>query len=290
MNIKKWFKSNTSSLEGKTVAISGSTGGIGRELCKYMLKLGASLVLLDRNRAKSDLLKNELLSEFTDADIKQLTLDLENIEEVKKVCAELEKMKLYGLVLNAGAYSIPRYKCSTDYDNVFMINFVSPYYMARYLAPHMEKDGRIVAVSSIAHNYSVIDVNDIDFSTRKKASLVYGNAKRHLTYALMGHFETEKNVKLSVTHPGITFTGITNHYPKLIFKVIKHPMKVIFMKPEKACLSILLGLFGNTPKNTWIGPRFFNVWGRPKKKKLKTASEKEQKLICRIAEEIYKEL
>jgi FlaA1/EpsC-like NDP-sugar epimerase len=33
MNITKWIKNNTESLEGKMVAISGSTGGLGRELC-----------------------------------------------------------------------------------------------------------------------------------------------------------------------------------------------------------------------------------------------------------------
>ena len=42
------------------------------------------------------------------------------------------------------------------------------------------RGGRIVAVSSIAHNYSEIDERDVDFSTRRKASIVYGNAKRYL--------------------------------------------------------------------------------------------------------------
>ena len=35
---------------------------------------------------------------------------------------------------------------------------------------------------------------------------------------------------IAVTHPGITQTNITAHYPKLIFAVIKNPMKLIFMK------------------------------------------------------------
>ena len=33
MNIKKWLHINTESLKGKRVAVTGSTGGIGRELC-----------------------------------------------------------------------------------------------------------------------------------------------------------------------------------------------------------------------------------------------------------------
>ena len=287
----KRLKNKVTSLSGKTVAISGATGGIGNELCMYLLHLGAALILLDRNRKKSDSLKDALLARFPNAEISQITLDLEDIETVRVACAELETLPLDAIILNAGAYSIPRHKCSTGYDNVFQINFVSPYFMARRLIPHLEKrKGRVIAVCSIAHNYSKIDVNDIDFSNRKKASLVYGNAKRYLMYSLLGLFEGVENVSLAVAHPGITFTGITDHYPKLIFALIKHPMKVIFMRPKKACLGILLGLFEKTESNFWIGPRIFDIWGMPKKKRLKSASKDEQKIICENADRIFKKL
>ena len=36
MNTRKWLEKNTSSLAGRCVAITGSTGGLGRELCGYL--------------------------------------------------------------------------------------------------------------------------------------------------------------------------------------------------------------------------------------------------------------
>ena len=45
-------------------------------------------------------------------------------------------------------------------------------------------------------------------------------------------------------------------------------MKVIFMKPKKAALSIIQGIYDECEYLEWIGPRFFDVWGMPKKKKL----------------------
>ncbi|MBQ3547362.1 MAG: hypothetical protein IJA44_02680, partial [Clostridia bacterium] len=36
VNYKKWFLKNTESLSGKTVAVTGSTGGIGLWLCKLL--------------------------------------------------------------------------------------------------------------------------------------------------------------------------------------------------------------------------------------------------------------
>lgn len=286
MTTNGWIKRNTAGLDGRTVAISGATGGIGKELCSHLCSLGANLILLDRNRQKSQALGKSLTERFSHISVSYITVDMENIDSVRVATEKLLQTKVDFLILNAGAYAIPRKKCDTGYDNVFQINFVSPYYMARRLFPLIsQRGGRIVAVSSIAHNYSVTDMSDVDFSSRKKASLVYGNAKRFLTYSLSELYA--ESGALSITHPGITFTNITAHYPKLIFAIIKYPMKVIFMKPRKAALSILLGIFSPTAKSKWIGPRFFNVWGLPKKKILNTASATEIKEISDCAERIF---
>lgn len=286
MNYKKWLLKNTASLEGKTVAISGATGGLGRELCRYFCRLSASLILIDRNAERSAALRAQLLSENPDAQIKSYILDLEDVSAVRKVATELLCEDIDYLVLNAGAYKIPRRKCENGFDNVFNINFVSPYILARALLPKISaRGGRVVAVGSIAHNYSRIDVTDVDFSTRRASSKAYGNAKRYLMYSLWGLEEYSSSV--AIAHPGIAVTNITAHFPKPLYALIKYPMKLIFMKPRKACLSILLALFENTEQNEWIGPRVFDVWGLPKKKKLKTCSKEEAEQISKIAKEIY---
>lgn len=287
--MKKKKTDHFPSLKGKTVAISGSTGGLGRELCLYFAELGADLILLDRNPDKSSALANSVLSKYPNISITRIKVDLEKIDEVRAATQRLCELELDYLVLNAGAYSIPRHKCDTGYDNVFQINFVSPYYMARSLLPLLRRrSGKVVAVGSIAHNYSKSDPYDVDFSTRKRASRVYGNAKRYLMYSLYQLMQSEKDI--AITHPGITFTNITAHYPKLIFAIIKHPMKVIFMKPRTAALCILQGLFEYCGKNEWIGPRLFGIWGSPKRKTLRTCSADEAKHICNAADKIYKEL
>ena len=218
-----------------------------------------------------------------------ITVDLENIDAVIAASEQLKTLDIDFLILNAGAYKIPRHKCTTGYDNVFQINFISPYYLARELYPHIKsRGGRVVAVSSIAHNYSKVDINDIDFSTRKASSLVYGNAKRHLTFALYGLSGNDNT--LSVVHPGITLTNITAHYPKLIFALIKHPMKLIFMSPKKAALCVLKGVFDGCEQNEWIGPRVFNIWGLPKKQRLNTCKASECRQIEAVADDIYSNL
>ncbi len=289
MRTDVWIQKNMPSMVGKTVAISGATGGIGQELCRHLAGLGASLLLLDRNSERSLAWIEKLKMEFPTLNAQHLRLDLSDFETVRSVTEQLLVSPPDYLIFNAGAYHVPRYTTSMGHDNVFQINFVAPYYMACTLLPVMrERGGRIVAVGSIAHNYSHIDLEDIEFLTRKQSSKVYGNAKRFLMFSLFG-FDKDGNT-ITVAHPGITLTNITAHYPKLIYAIIKHPMKVIFMSPRRASLSILVAMVQDADKNEWFGPALFNIWGLPKKKLLKTCSADEAKRICEVAEKIVKDL
>ncbi len=273
------------SLYGKTVAVTGCTGGLGRELCYKLACLGANIIMLDRNQEKSEILSENIEKSFSQIKIIRLSIEQEDICSVKEATQRLIDLKPDIFIANAGAYCIPRHICNSGYDNIFQINFVSPYFMARTLAEKLPQI-KIVAVGSIAHTYSKIDDEDIDFRTYKGSAKAYGNSKRYLMLGLGEYFKNSPE-RLAVVHPGITFTNITAHYPKLIFAVIKHPMKIIFMKPKKAAECILAGVFDYTPKGFWIGPRFFGIWGRPRKQKLKAALSDDSIKAATIAENIY---
>ena len=279
---------NFESLKGKTVAASGCTGGLGRELCFYLASLGAKIVMLNRNQKKSEYLITEILGKYPETEILNIIADMEDINSVKSATEELILQKPDVFIANAGAYDIPRHICETGFDNVFQINFVSPYYIIKKLKEALPET-KIVAVGSIAHNYSKTNPDDIDFSCNKHASKVYGNAKRHLMFSLLELFKDTPE-KLAIVHPGISFTGITDHYPKIIFAIIKHPMKIIFMKPKKATLSTLWGIYNHTPYPTWCGPWLFNVWGLPKLQKLNTCTPKESERVFKTAEKIFEGL
>lgn len=291
MKTETWIKQNAASLSGKTVAISGSTGGLGSVLCARLAELGAGrLILLDRNARKAEALKNALMQRHPDLCVEIVLTDLSDMQSVRAAAQALEKLPVDVLICNAGAYAVPRFITSSGLDNVFQINFAAPYYLLRRLTPHLvQRGGRVVLVGSVAHRYSHTDPHDVDFRTRDRASLVYGNAKRYLMIAAP---ETAAKAGLScaVTHPGIAVTGITAHYPKWLYVLIKYPMKVIFMHPRRACLSILRGVYEDTQPGEWIGPRYFDVWGLPKKSRYDTYSAEEKARVCAEAERIYQML
>ena len=275
----RWFARHTHSLVGKRVAVCGATGGIGEELCRHLARLGAELWLCCRSEEKTRVLIDTLRADNPNLVAHFVSLDLEDAASVHAAADILAQIPPHVLIHNAGAYAIPRHNTAQGVDNVFQINCLSPYVLTeRLLEPMASVGGRVVVVGSIAHNYSRIDGADVDFATRKAASKVYGNAKRHLMLSLYEQFESVKDVTLSVVHPGITLTGITDHYPKWLYRIIKHPMKVIFMPPRRAALSVLRGVFEPTAYGEWIGPRLFNVWGLPRKQKLRTFTREEAEI------------
>ena len=83
---------------------------------------------------------------------------------------------------------------------------------------------------------------------------------------------------------------MTNHYPKAINWLVKIGIKILFPKKEKSCLSLINGIFDNTTSLEWIGPKTFNIWGNPKKQKIKNINSIEGKKIFEIAENIYENL
>lgn len=291
MNTEAWLKKHTHDLTGVTVAVTGPTGGLGTALCRHLAALNASLVLLDRDPARSASLRRQLQAQFPHVALRRILLDLSDMASVRAACEQLKSLPIDLLIHNAGAYSIPRHTCDTGLDNVFQINCAAPYYMTKELLPLLrQRRGRVIAVGSIAHTYAEADPDDIDFASRPQARLAYGNAKRRLMASLQELFRSETDATLTIVHPGITFTNITAHYPPLLFALIKHPMKLIFMKPSKASLCLLAGVFCAGSYGTWIGPRFFNVWGLPKQQPLHTVSAEESCRIAAEAEQIYRRL
>lgn len=293
MNIKKWIKQNTTSMEGKTVVITGAVGGLGSEVTPILAKLGAHLVLPCLTLEEGEQFKEKLLKKYKKAKIDILQLNLADVESVKACVKEIKKYKgIDALINNAGVLNIPLNKTATGMNAVFQINFLSQYYLIKELLPDLRKKPNSVCVAtcSLAHSYGKLDEADLDYSTRQNGEQVYGNSKRFLMYSLFELFKKEKKVKLSIVHPGITLTNMQDNYPKEMLAKIRENMKAKYPAPNQACLSIVAGVFSSTEYHEWIGPEIEDVFGFPAKRKLTSATVEESKRIFELAEKMYKDM
>lgn len=287
MNYKKWLKENTKDLKNKTIVLTGSTGGLGQEIANFLGMLNANIILADRDFEKSSKLKESLLKKYN-ISVKQIKLDLQNLDSVTNFITEVKKQNINAIIHNAGVYNLPT-NDEQNYYTINKVNYLMPYYITKSLLPELKKSSlaRVVVVGSIAYEYAKFNPCDPEYLMCKKPNKIYGNSKRCLIYSMFELFKNEKNVKLSIVQPGVTPTNITRHFPKFVRGIIKLPMKMVFNSPKKSSLCVIKGLFKDLNYNEWIGPKYFGVWGKPKKSSLKQISNEEILQIFQDAEENY---
>lgn len=293
MNYNHWFKKNTESLKGKRVVITGAAGGLGSQCCLHLARLGADIVIIDRNEQGLEALKAKILGNYPEISVDVVSADLSDLKSVNQCIKKLNDYeKIDILIHNAGVFRLSVGHENNDYNIIFKVNFIAPYYMTKQLLPLLEKSGmaKVIVVSSIAHTYARYDEKNIDYSNNKDDQKIYGNSKRFVMYSLMELLKDNKKVDLAIVHPGISYTNIMKNFPKFISKIIEAPMKLIFNSPKKSSLSIIKGIFGEHGYCEWFGPKIFNIWGMPKCKKLKSCSQEEITKIFNKAEEIYQNI
>ena len=287
MNYKKWLKENTKDLKNKTIVLTGSTGGLGQEIANFLGMLNANIILADRDFEKSSKLKESLLKKYN-ISVKQIKLDLQNLDSVTNFITEVKKQNIDAIIHNAGVYNLPT-NDEQNYYTINKVNYLMPYYITKSLLPELKKSSlaRVVVVGSIAYEYAKFNPCDPEYLMCKKPNKIYGNSKRCLIYSMFELFKNEKSVKLSIVQPGVTPTNITRHFPKFVRGIIKLPMKMVFNSPKKSSLCVIKGLFEDLNYNEWIGPKYFGVWGKPKKSSLKQITNEEILQIFQDAEENY---
>ena len=70
-------------LKGKNCLITGSTGGLGKEIAKEFAENGCNLFLTGRNDKKLNSLKNELQNDQIKIDFK--AADLSDVDDIQKL-------------------------------------------------------------------------------------------------------------------------------------------------------------------------------------------------------------
>ena len=272
-----YFLKRSISYEGKTVAITGATGSLGFYIAYFLLLKGAKLILVGRNYKKLEETKNKLLESFKNADIRCLICDASKIEDSIQLAKDLENVQIDYLFNNAGCYHLP-VKMIDKYDITYVTNFISPVYLTQCLC---EKLPNLVVIqtASLSYKFTKLNLNDIQFTKKDDKTKRYGSSKRLLILSSL-KLQKELNNKIYLTHPGVSTTSLFSSakggFNKAFNNIIVPIMKVIFMKPEKAALSIALAPSIEYKKETLIGPKgVFQVWGYPKEHKLKFESFKE---------------
>ena len=77
-------------LDGKTVIVTGSNTGIGKETAKDLAKRGAKVIMACRNLDRANKAAEEIKSSISDASIQVMKLDLASFSSVRQFAKEVK--------------------------------------------------------------------------------------------------------------------------------------------------------------------------------------------------------
>jgi retinol dehydrogenase 13 len=209
-NEKKQPMEYKGSLKGKTVVLSGATAGIGRKAAELFASRGASLILLNRSRKKSEELEQELKKLYK-CKVKTILVDFSSLAQTKACAEKLLKMNkpIDVLIHNSGVYYTKKTFTEDNIEMVFQVNHLSSFCLNYMLMEKLkqEKRARIIYVNSEGHRFALggVHMHDLRWKWHLYTGLKsYGAAKTAQLLSMINfneHFQGS-GVTINAMHPG----------------------------------------------------------------------------------------
>lgn len=190
--------------ENKRIIVTGASSGIGKKISIELSRLGATVVLIGRNKER---LADTLREMHMPDEHEIVEFDLHNTEGIPGMFDSLCKNKkpFSGLVYSAGISPILPLRM-IDYkalDSTMRINYYSFVEMVKQFSSSKYKNsGSIVGISSTAS------------SMGEKGQIVYASSKGAMDSAIvcMAQELSSKGIRINNIRPGLILTEMTERF------------------------------------------------------------------------------
>ena len=267
---EKWIEKRVKRADGAVALITGGNSGLGYECARYLLGLGARVLLACRNPARGAEAVARLRAANPTGDVSLLTVDLADACSIdafaKKVVERGEKIDL--LLHFAGVYYPKDSKTVQGLPMTVGVNYEGTRRLTEALLPLMDETGRVVFTSSLVDRFGRVK----KASPAREGYAAYAESKLRLSaYALTkARRRGEGEPHFITAHPGITATSLldpakTTHSP--LFSRLGHAFLYVFTHSKgKAALTAVLAALGDCENGDYVGPRGpFGISGYPHK-------------------------
>jgi NAD(P)-dependent dehydrogenase (short-subunit alcohol dehydrogenase family) len=232
-------------LAGRTVLVTGGTGGIGKATALGLATMGARVAITGRDRARSEAAAREVRAAGGQVDV--FVADLSSQSEVRRLADEVLRAlsRIDVLVNNVGGYWNTRHETADGLERTFAVNHLAPFLLTNLLLDRLTQSApaRVVTVSSNAQAQGRIDFDDLQGLRSYSGARAYSQSK--LANVLFSYELARRLDGTSVTanalHPGVVSTSFGAEDPATVQRVLI-PFVRRFMKTptEGAATSIHL--------------------------------------------------
>jgi NAD(P)-dependent dehydrogenase (short-subunit alcohol dehydrogenase family) len=199
-------------MAGRTVLVTGGTGGIGRATAVGLAAMGANVAIVGRDRERTEDAAREI-REAGGGQVAAFVADLSVQAEVRRLADEVlgALPRIDVLVNNVGGYWDTRHVTADGLERTFALNHLAPFLLTNLLLDRLRVSApsRVVTVSSGAHTMGRIDFDDLGGERSYSGMRAYSQSKLAnvlFTYALARRLDPG-SVTANALHPGMVRTG-----------------------------------------------------------------------------------
>jgi NAD(P)-dependent dehydrogenase (short-subunit alcohol dehydrogenase family) len=206
--------SDKTTIKEKVVLVTGANSGIGKAASLALAKIGATVVMVARNKERGEVARSEIIRESQNGSVDLLLADLSSMESVRQLATEFQRKysKLHVLINNAGLFNQRRHVTMDGYEDTFATNYLAPFLLTNLQLEVLKASApsRIINVSSVGHYNGHINFDDLNLEKEYGGWKAYGQSK--LALVLFTHELAKKlqgtEVTVNAVHPGTVATNI----------------------------------------------------------------------------------
>jgi NAD(P)-dependent dehydrogenase (short-subunit alcohol dehydrogenase family) len=239
--LQPWVDEQVWSMRGKVCVLTGATSGIGYEVARGLARMGATLVLLVRDRQRGERARAAITAETPGASLQVLPCDLSSLRSVSEAAEAIRARFIHVdlLVHDAGA-SFPQRTLTTDgIEGTLAVDVVGPFALTMHLLDRLE-GGRVITLAGIYQRRAEVVLDDLGFARRRYHWLAASNqAQRGRVLFTAELARRALAVTAVAVHPGAVLTAAQGQLPRLVRLLIHTLLRPGFVRAELGALPVL---------------------------------------------------
>jgi NAD(P)-dependent dehydrogenase (short-subunit alcohol dehydrogenase family) len=196
----------------KTILVTGSTDGIGKETARQLAQLGASVIVHGRHADRCEAARDEIRAATGNrrVDFCGRSSSQRQVRQMARISARYDR--LHVLINNAGVILLQRQLSEDGVEMSFAVNHLAPFLLTNLLLDVLKASApaRIVNVSSTVHYDAALKFDNLQGERKYNGVEAYKVAKlgnvlftRELADRLKG-----TGVTVNCLHPGVVATKL----------------------------------------------------------------------------------
>jgi NAD(P)-dependent dehydrogenase (short-subunit alcohol dehydrogenase family) len=246
-------------LTGRTAIVTGANSGIGLETAKALTAHGARVILAvrdqDKGRRAAAVMPGAAAAEVR-------PLDLGSLDSVRAFAKDWAQEPIDLLINNAGVMIPPLSRTKDGFELQFGTNHLGHFALTNLLLPQITGTGRVVTVSSGAHQAGKIDFADLNWEHKRyRPWRAYGQSKLAnllFTMELQRRLaEAGSAIRSMAAHPGYAATNLQSHAGSRFMRFGMQALgnRLLAQDAVGGALPTLFVATQDLPGNTYAGPK-----------------------------------